>query len=185
MHSVSPASSKHRFTILIGLRGCGKSTIGPLLARDGECIDLDTYVARSAGVAHAADYILASGIDAFREQEGRVLTSILRLPARKRNVIVSLGGGTPTGSVSHRLLTSPKVRAQSRVVYLHASPIELQRRLRLTDLSHRPSLTGKDPVDEVVVLYTVRDPLYRQLADIIIEVEGRTPEIIASEILAI
>ena len=62
------------------------------------------------------------------------------------------------------------------MVYLRLSPSELANRLRASENQHRPALMGTDPIAEVAQVFAVRDPLYRELASITIELDGTTAE---------
>jgi shikimate kinase len=179
-------SRSARFIILMGLRGSGKTTVASMLSPLGVVRDLDTYVASSLGLPSAAAVIERDGLEGFRTAEGRCLRLLLRLPVRpRRPLIIALGGGTPTGTEAGQLLSSPKKRKRMCVIYLHASPACLREHLRSTDLTQRPSLTGKSVLDEIDDLYAVRDPLYRALAHVILDVTNEAPQETAHRVSAL
>jgi shikimate kinase len=161
--------------ILIGLRASGKSTLGPALAGKlrRRFVDLDEEVAVLLGVPVAGDAIRALGLDAFRAAEVRALTRLLERRGRRRPFVLALGGGTPTAPGAAEFLASARERGDVRILYLRATITTLKERLK-ADPGNRPSITGADPVKEVSELFKARDPLYRQLADHVIDAE-QTP----------
>ena len=77
------------------------------------------------------------------------------------------------------------MRAGGTVVWLQARPETVLQRMSgdATTLSRRPSLTDKNPLDEIVHLLERREPIYRESAHLAIDTEGKTPEQIVAEIL--
>jgi shikimate kinase len=176
--ALSP-SFRWRFIILMGLRGCGKSTLGPLLASQlpgYSHVDLDSLVAGRGGFATPAEFIAREGLAAFRAAETASLRLLLHSHARRSHVVISLGGGTPTAPGAAPLLLNPKRSGFMFTIYLHASPAALRARLENSDLSERPALTGANALDEIPTLYALRDALYRSLARVVIESEHSTPQ---------
>lgn len=168
--------------LLIGLRGSGKSTLGPLLAeRLGYSFtDLDDLVARSMRCATPAEAFAEHGQAAFRQMEGRVLVDLVK----PDNQVIALGGGTPTGMLALETIRARKAEGKARVVYLRGSAAELRERLAKTDIASRPSLTGADPLAEIEVVLAKRDPLYLDLADAVIEIDAKDSGTVADELLA-
>lgn len=159
---------------LMGLRGSGKTTLGPALAArlgsstsGGAFVDLDEITHTMLGAASAAEALHRFGEPAFRAAERRALDEPRVLTAS----VVGLGGGTPTHPASEVELRR-RAAFGDRLLYLRASPETLRARLAATDLSARPSLTGADVLDEITVLFARRDPLYRGLASAVIEIDG-------------
>ncbi len=68
------------------------------------------------------------------------------------------------------------------VVYLFFD--RLRARMAKTDLSTRPSLTGKSPIDEVEQIFLERDPIFRSVADITIEVDALSEDSALASVLA-
>jgi len=153
--------NKPRHILLAGLRGSGKTTLGRLLAKRLRLvhIDLDDRTATVLGRATCAEALTELGEPAFREGEARALEEAL---AGSESVI-SLGGGSPTAPGARRLIAD----SGALLVYLRLSPRELARRLSLTDLTDRPSLTGAGVIEEIQTLYDARDPLYLTLGETI------------------
>jgi len=168
--------------ILIGLRGSGKTTVGRLVAErrgePGSFVDLDDLVAEAGAplLGHATtvgEVLCTQGEATFRALE----FATLRLACAHRPGVLSLGGGTPTHPPSFALLKDlTETSSPASIVYLRATPSTLARRLGLTDLSTRPSLTGKGVLEEIDTLYQQRDELYITLATRVIDVDFLTPD---------
>lgn len=159
--------------ILIGLRGCGKSTVGALLAQrlTKPLIDLDERTAARLGTPTAGDALRTHGEPAFRAAEAAALKDAL---AHDRAVL-ALGGGTPTAPTAADTLRAARASDVARIIYLHAPPDTLRARLSATDTRTRPALTSAGVLNEVAALYAARDPLYRSLADLVIGIDAITP----------
>lgn len=165
--------------ILIGLRTSGKSTLGRALAGKlrRRFVDLDEEVAVVSRVQTAGEVIRQLGLDAFRDAETRALTRLLEVGTRRRPFVLALGGGTPTAPGAAELLRAARDEGRVTILYLRASVSTLKTRLKAqieTGASDRPSITGTDPVKEVAALFKARDPLYRELANVVIDAE-QTP----------
>ena len=80
-------------------------------------------------------------------------------------IVLSTGGGSVLRKENRRCL-----REHGTVVYLHALPEVLLERTRYD--SSRPLLKTHDPLKKLRELYTVRDPIYRETAHIVIESES-------------
>lgn len=154
---------------LVGLSGTGKSTVAPLLARRRGCasVDLDRVVERHTGRT-VAEVFAADGEAAFRDLESAALAEALAGPP----AVLATGGG---------IVLRPENRAAlsdgSRVVWLRLGAEPLARRLRGTDET-RPLLTG-DPATALRRLAREREALYREVADVEIDVEGLAPADVA------
>jgi shikimate kinase len=160
---------------LIGYRGCGKSSVGPRLARrlGWSCIDSDDIVEQRAGCS-IRDIFEHEGEVGFRKREAEVLADLLQ----QENVVVASGGGAILAEENRR-----RMRAAGPVVWLRASVATLARRLgdRLS-VQRRPSLTGKPITEEIAEVLAVREPLYRDCATLIVDAEGERPEQVAKRI---
>lgn len=139
--------------------GSGKSTVGRYLARrlDMPFFDCDLEVERQIGCS-IRDYFERSGEESFRDVEASVVRALTLLPAG----VISTGGGVVRRAENRGFLS-----ASSHVIYLHSTPDEVFRRLR-HDQS-RPLLQVVDPMGRLRDMYAVRDPLYRQVAHLVIE----------------
>jgi shikimate kinase len=145
---------------LIGMPGCGKSTIGRQLARMRQLpfVDADHEIERHLGCS-IRDYFDREGEGAFRDVEERVLQELLSQPGAG---IIATGGGAVLRPVNRAAL-----RASSTVVYLKAMPDDLARRLSRD--TQRPLLQVADPRQRLRDLFDVRDPLYREAAHLTID----------------
>jgi len=152
--------------ILLGLRGAGKSSAGRVLAArlGAEFVDLDDITPALLGEPTAADAIRNRGLPAFRDAEARALHACLG----RTSVVLALGGGTPTAPGAAEMIRDAASRG-ARAVYLHADPATLRARLAGTDTATRPSLTGRGVLDEIGEIYLQRDPLFRSLAERVVE----------------
>lgn len=159
-------------TVLIGLRGSGKTTLGRLLAaRLGTSfIDLDERTVAGSGHGGVGTLFRAAGEHAFRAAEARALAEVLALPAIPPAVI-ALGGGTPTAPGARELLQSARDAGRIRVVLLEAPPAVLGARLAVAP-GDRPLLVGADFAEEAELLAARRLPLYRSLADACVATHG-------------
>lgn len=180
-------STKAHTIVLIGLRSSGKSTLGPMLADalGKPFVDLDTCTAHTLRRAHKldqdtsiSDLFSTLGEAAFRAAEVAELERVLAVDSPKP--VLALGGGTPTAPGAEALLRSAQADSQTTdtatLIYLRWRPETLAARLAVGDQSSRPALLGDDPSTEVPRVFAARDPLYRKLADHVIELDGLDPE---------
>lgn len=144
---------------LIGLPGCGKSTVGRQLARRLQLpfFDSDHVIEQRLGCS-IREFFEREGEERFRDVEESVIDQLTQNPAG----VVSTGGG-----VVLRAANRAHLHTRCQVVYLNSSPDELFRRLR-HDV-HRPLLQVADPLARLRDLHAVRDPLYRETAHFVIE----------------
>jgi shikimate kinase len=162
--------------VLMGLRASGKSIVGHRLASvlGVEFTDLDDLTAEALGEEQAGVALAKHGEPRFRDIEADVLGRLLHESPR----VIALGGGTPTGPRAYQMLVDARAAELVNTVYLHASAASLRRRLE-ADPTPRPSLTGLGTIAEVDQLYARRDPLYRELADRVIDAEATIESIVA------
>lgn len=155
------------------MMGSGKTTLGRRLARECkmEFIDLDREIERRNGVPVSTIFEI-EGEAGFRWREAQLLAEIGSGQGR----IVATGGGIVLSP-----LNRARLMASDRVIYLHASPHLLYTRTR-HDRS-RPLLQVADPLARITALTLQRDPLYREVADAIIEA-GRDTEAVVDQIKA-
>jgi shikimate kinase len=166
--------------ILMGLRGSGKSTIGRRLAeRHGLAfIDLDDQTPGVLGAASVAEAWSRHGEAAFRVAE----VAALRAAIEEDPAILALGGGTPTAPGAAEILAGLRTPQgdRPRLVYLRAPAAVLAGRLAAGGVAGRPSLTGADPIGEIGAVLAARDPLYRRIADEVLDVSDLDTEAICA-----
>jgi len=152
--------------------GAGKSAVGRQLARNLhlDFIDSDEEIERRTGVD--IPYIFEKeGEEGFRRREARIIDELTALPG----VVLATGGGAILDPGSRSALG-----ARGFVVYLRTSvdqQLERTRRGR-----ERPLLDDPDPRGVLERLTDVRDPLYREIADLIVDTDGRKVTAVSQEI---
>ena len=144
---------------LVGLPGSGKSTVGRQLAKrlGLDFRDSDVVIEQQLGCSVREVFEL-SGEQAFRKIEQQVVSELTQLGT----YVLSTGGGTVLLPVNCAAL-----RQHCKVVYLHSTPAQLFKRLR-RDQS-RPLLQCDDPLKKLEDLYVERDPLYREVAHVVVQ----------------
>ncbi|MFQ5414982.1 MAG: shikimate kinase [Phycisphaerae bacterium] len=169
--------------MLIGYRGCGKTTVGRLLADrlSARFVDTDERVVAEAGRS-IADIFATEGEAGFRRRESRVVAQLASShpPDTDPPIVISLGGGA---ILDHANLT--RLKAGARVVWLTCSPDVLHARITAdaAGASSRPALTVGG-IDEVRTILAQREPLYRRFADLTISSQDRSPEDLVADIVA-
>lgn len=145
--------------ILVGMMGSGKTTMGRTLARHlGKAfVDSDEEIQRRTGVTipHIFD---VEGEAGFRQRE----TAAIRDLVGRDNMVLATGGGVVLVEQNRAMLQQNGI-----VIYLKASVHDLWQRTR-HDRS-RPLLQTVDPRAKLTELHQQRDPLYQQVADIVIQ----------------
>ena len=163
--------------VLIGYRGSGKSTVARILAKrlGMEFADADEVLVKRAGQS-IAEMFTTQGEPAFRELECLVLADL----CRRSNLVVAAGGGAVMREENRRTMRP------HRVVWLRADAETLLQRILAdeTTAAQRPLLTSGSRRDEAIALLAEREPLYRDAAELSVEVADRSPEEIADEIVA-
>ena len=144
---------------LIGLPGCGKSTVGRHLARHlgRRFVDSDVEIERRIGCS-IKEFFEREGEAPFRDVEQSVVEELAGLS----DAVLATGGGTVIREANRETL-----RCATTAVYLRSTPEELFRRLRHD--TQRPLLQVRDPLRRLRDLYAERDPLYRRTAHFLIE----------------
>jgi shikimate kinase len=139
--------------------GAGKSTVGKLLARKlgRDFLDADHVIEDRCGVKIPVIFEM-EGEDGFRKREAQVIKDI----TAEQDIILATGGGVILLPENRQFLVK-----RGTVIYLHANPIELWHRTKASE--SRPLLKNGDAKKILEDLYAIRDPLYREIADYVIE----------------
>lgn len=142
---------------LIGMPGCGKSTVGALLAEitGREAIDLDTRIVENEGIS-IPEIFETDGEDYFRYLEHYELEEI----SRESGKIIITGGGIIKNELNYGLL------AQNSRIY------HITRDLDRLPTSGRPISQSTD----LAVLYSQRAPLYEKFRDVVVDNNGTAEE---------
>ena len=91
---------------------------------------------------------------------------------RRDRLVLAAGGGAPLRPENRRA-----IRAAGKVVWLTARPETILARMSgdPATAAQRPSLTGQPPLDEIRHLLEIRTPVYRELADLVVDTEDSRP----------
>ena len=139
--------------ILIGMPGCGKSTVGQALAQrlDRPFVDCDQELERILEMP-VGEYITHYGEEAFRAQETALLTQL----GKASGLVIATGGGCVTRPENY-----PHLHQNGAIIFLERELSKLPKKGR--PLSLRGSLQD---------MYTIRLPMYRRFADITVANDG-------------
>ncbi|MFT3961697.1 shikimate kinase [Propionivibrio sp.] len=144
---------------LVGLMGAGKTTIGRSLAKrlGLRFVDTDKEIEARTGVSIPTIFEI-EGEDGFRKRESQVIAET----SAKNGLVVATGGGGVL-----REENRVNMRASGFVIYLNVQPQMLWERTRHD--KNRPLLQVADPLSKLTQLFTVRDPLYREVASLVVD----------------
>ena len=162
-----------RSIFLVGPMGSGKSAVGRRLARElrRAFIDSDAFIEQRTGVE--ISYIFdKEGEAGFRKREQEAIEEL----TRSEDIVLATGGGTVLAAENRASLAS-----RGRVVYLHASVAQQLERTRCS--KNRPLLQGGDREQTLTDLMAIRDPLYREIAEVCVETDGCIVTAVVAEVL--
>lgn len=149
---------------LVGLMGAGKTTVGKALARrfQKRFFDSDHEIEATTGVRIPIIFEI-EGEAGFRARE----TEVIHQLTQSQNIVLATGGGAVLRDENRTYL-----QQNGFVIYLRATPEDLYERTRHD--RNRPLLQTGDPLAKLRELYALRDPLYREVADIVIDTSRQT-----------
>ena len=149
--------------VLIGMMGCGKSTVGRLLARalGLTFVDTDQYIEEAEGRS-IPDIFAGDGEGYFRDLEQRAAGEL----ALRRGLVVACGGGLPIRSASIAAL-----KGSGQVVFLRRDPGEI---FDNVSMGGRP--LGQQGRAAFLERYARRMPVYLKWADHVVDVEPTPAE---------
>ncbi len=153
--------------------GAGKTTIGRqlALALHKEFKDSDHEIVRRTGASIPLIFDI-EGEDGFRKRERDVIDQL----TREDDLVLATGGGAVLGGENRQCL-----RERGVVIYLYATIEQLLRRTARD--KNRPLLQAADPKKRLEEIMAVRDPLYRDVAHIIVYTDDRSVRSVIREIL--
>lgn len=158
--------------VLIGMPGCGKSTIGVLLAKSMLCEFVDTdLIIQNKHKKSLCEIISEDGLENFKETENEVLSEI-----NCENCVIATGGSAVYCDEGMKNL-----KKNGKIVYLKLSPEEIKKRIkniRTRGIAMKEGTTIEE-------LYLERAPLYEKYADYIVECENLTAEECVEKIIDI
>jgi shikimate kinase len=157
---------------LVGLMGAGKTSVGKMLSKrlSKAFYDSDQEIERVTGVKIPVIFEI-EGERGFRARESKMLSELVC----RDNIVLATGGGAVLSEQNRRLLAS-----HGTVIYLRATANDLWRRTRHD--KNRPLLQTGDPLERLQELLAQRDPLYREVADIVIDTGSQSLSNLASRI---
>jgi len=167
--------AQRQFIALVGLRGAGKSTIGPRLAKrlKTEFFELDSLVEKAAGISLAAVFAM-HGEYYYRGLEREALRELLGSGC---GGVVATGGSVVTDPENWRL-----IKDRCFTVWLRALPNEHMTRVQKQG-DTRPMRGHPAAMDELKALLARREPLYGE-SQLTVKTTRKSPDKVASEIIA-
>ncbi|NLY13752.1 MAG: shikimate kinase AroK [Gammaproteobacteria bacterium] len=159
--------------ILVGPMGAGKSTIGRLLAKELSLPfkDSDREIEERTGASIPLIFDV-EGEAGFRDREQAVIAEL----CEQQGIVLATGGGAVLRAANRQAMSQSAV-----IIYLHAS-VEHQLARTARD-RNRPLLQTENPAQVLTRLLEQRDPLYREIATLIIETDTRPPRMVVQEIM--
>ncbi len=162
--------------VLVGYRGSGKSTIGPILANRlrFQFLDLDKRIEDDAGRS-IAELFASEGEPGFRRRESEALAAVRSIDRH----VVALGGGA-----LHDPANKACLKRIGKVVWLRAPAVVLWSRIQADPKTRdtRPDLTPAGGLAEVETLLAEREPDYQSCAHHRVDTVSMSPEDVAESI---
>lgn len=165
--------AEKRNIFLIGPMGAGKSTIGRQLAQmlNMDFLDSDAVIEERAGAD--IDWIFdIEGEAGFRKREERIINEL----TQAQGLVLSTGGGSVLSKDNRNFLS-----ARGIVVYLETS-VDKQFERTQRD-KKRPLLQTDDPYQTLKELSEIRNPLYEEIADIVLQTDEQSAKVVATRII--
>ena len=159
--------------VLVGPMGAGKSTIGRMLAKElgYRFLDSDRIIEERCG-ANIPWIFDVEGEDGFRQRETAMLDEL----SNERGTVLATGGGAVMRAENRGLL-----KKNSVVIYLKTSIDQQVERTRKD--RNRPLLQNDDPEGVLRRLFAIRDPLYTELADIVMFTDRKSPRLVVRQLV--
>ena len=164
--------NKSQNLFLVGPMGAGKSAVGRQLARlmRMDFVDSDDEIEHRTGVD--IPFIFEKeGEEGFRKREAKIIEEL----SVRQGIVLATGGGAVMDSRNRSYLG-----ARGFVIYLHTT---VEQQLDRTKRGrNRPLLDNKDRRAVIAELMEIRDPLYREISDLVVKTDGRLGREVAAEI---
>lgn len=153
--------------------GAGKTTIGRQLAKaaDKEFVDSDHEIERRTGASIPWIFDV-EGEEGFRRREREVLADL----TEREGTVIATGGGAVLSEETRKLM-----RKRGTVIYLRASVEQILKRTARD--RNRPLLQTEDPRARLEALMAERDPLYQDVADLVVDTDERSVRSVVREAL--
>lgn len=157
---------------LVGLMGAGKTSVGRMLAKrlQKDFYDSDAEIERATGVKIPVIFDI-EGESGFRAREEKIIEKLTAM----HGIVLATGGGVVLSPANRTQL-----RNNGRVIYLRAAPEDLWRRTRRD--RNRPLLQTPNPLEKLTDLHAQRDPLYSEIADLVVDTGAQTVGNLTSQI---
>ena len=156
------------------MMGAGKTTVARLLAGrlKRQFIDADLELEARCGVKVPVIFEI-EGEAGFRNREAAVLEDLTARPA----IVLATGGGAVLRPDNRQ-----RLMARGLVIYLRAQPRDLYMRTRHD--KGRPLLATADPLKRLEELFEQRDPLYREVADLVVDTGRQSVQVLVKQVLS-
>jgi shikimate kinase len=165
---------QERNIVLVGPMGAGKTTIGRMLAKElgFEFEDSDKVIEERCG-ADIPWIFDVEGEQGFRARESAIIKEL----GEKTGLVIATGGGAVLAPENRIALAQC-----GAVVYLRASVDQQYERTHRD--KNRPLLQADNPREVLSRLFAVRDPIYTELADVIVQTDSKSPKSVVRQILS-
>jgi len=152
--------------------GAGKTSVGRMLARriHLDFYDSDAEIEKTTGVKIPVIFEI-EGESGFRAREEKMIEKLTAL----HDIVLATGGGAVLSSANRM-----RLKKFGRVIYLRASPEDLWRRTRRD--RNRPLLQTANPLARLRELHAQRDPLYTEVADLVVDTGAQSVGTLTSQI---
>lgn len=176
MNTASRPGPRH--TVLVGLMGSGKTSVGRRLAGTAvPFVDTDAEIEQREGRS-VRDIFATDGEPAFRSLEEEAVAVCL---AADVPTIIATGGGAMESDATRMLVNRARAEGRAFVVWLRAKPGELASRVGRS--THRPLLDG-DAAGRLGELAAARAANYSAVADVVVDTDGLSPAEVAETVRA-
>lgn len=158
--------------ILVGLMGAGKTSVGRMLAKrmGRDFYDTDHEIESGTGVTIPVIFEI-EGVSGFRAREEKMIEKMTSM----HGIVLATGGGAVLSPVNRS-----RLKSHGRVIYLRATPEDLWRRTRRD--RNRPLLQTPNPLAKLKELHAQRDPLYLEIAELIVDTGAQSVGNLTSKI---